>query len=703
MNYSASFADRSFVPVRLPDALKIVPTRWSKKDIGGPDVATFTVSGPESALWALTSWLRYDAQIKRKDGKRVWWGYVNSIAITVGAITLRYSLDNMTNHVRVSYTKRLEDDTKENAITDWSTDTFSYNYYGTYKDLTLRGGEMSESAANALRGDTLESFKNFGASMEVGGGEAVRATIECRGYWSTLGWRQLTVATPNRDYYAPNQYSAYGYGVTYYPWGYQNGVQGDLYLPLGGSDSAAMESMGQPFIVTTGGGVSAQRLKRFEFLLDRNNDPTINLTGELWSSSGGSPSALISSMGSAAGSTLSYGVAQIPWKAFDHTADNKPVWIIPGETYQAVLRTGSTTGGDYVSVVGITTGHVGGAARRRTSVGGAWGAVSSAAWSSNIKVTTEHSESTLEIGATTARQIPAQGFQIAGSRNVAIGTVVLRMCLGNSPTDNVVMTLHSDSVGDPGSLLATATAVPYTDIGDDFDDVTFTFPTPYLLSPGTQYWLKVARSGSISSSNFFIVAATLDMTANIYGLCKLYNGSAWVAVTPTVDMLFKINFVQETTQSISESIADVGALLVGTDIATASGTYENPATDGETTALDVIEKLMKAGTSNSRRILSDVDATRRVRLYEAPASSAGATLYINRRGQVVNAAGEVLNDYCPVGVWVSPIDLARGGALAPAGATPLFYLEGMDYNASNGSVSPRLKGQRDPFDLNGVK
>jgi len=703
MNYSASFADRSFVPVRLPDALKIVPTRWSKKDIGGPDVATFTVSGPESALWALTSWLRYDAQIKRKDGKRVWWGYVNSIAITVGAITLRYSLDNMTNHVRVSYTKRLEDDTKENAVTDWSTDTFSYNYYGTYKDLTLRGGEMSESAANALRGDTLESFKNFGASMEVGGGgEAIKATIECRGYWSTLAWRQLTIATANRDYYVPNQYGPYGYGVTYYPWAFQNGSQGDS-ARLGGADPAAAESIGSPFIVTTGGGVSTQRLKRVDVIIHRVNDPTVNLTAELWTNSAGSPGVLITSMGSILGTAIPTVTGPTPATQFAHTADDKPVWIIPGVTYQFVVRTGSTTGGDYVSIYGLNTGHTAGPAKRRLTVGGAWVASSVAAWSCNLKVVTEHSESTLEIGGTTARQIVAQGFQASGSRNVAVSTVQLRMCLGNSPTDNLVMTVCSDSSGDPGSVLATATTVPYTDLGDDFDDVTFTFPTPYLLTPGVQYWLKLARSGSVDSSHFFIAAASLDTTTYAFGTCKYYNGSAWVAATPIVDLLFKINFTQETTAAISESITDVGALFTGTDITNASGIYENPAQDGETTALEVIERQLKAGTSNNRRMLAEVDASRRVRLYEAPASSAGATVYVNREGKLVTTTGEVVNDACPVGQWVAPIDLARGGALAPAGTVPLFYLEGVDYNPVSDSISPRLKGQRDPFDLNGVK
>lgn len=706
MKYSAVFADRSFVPVRLPDALEITPTRWSKKDIGGPDLASFSVSGPEAALWALTSWLRYDARIQRADGKLVWWGYINSIAITVGAVTLRYSLDNMTNHVRVSYTKRLEDDTKENDITDWSTDTFSYTYYGTYKDLTLRGGELSTSAANALRDDTLESFKNFGASMDVGSGNAVKATIECRGYWSTLEWRQLTIATANRDYYVPNQYGPYGYGNTYYPFGYQNGSQGDTNFPLGGNDPQAAESIGQAFSVGTGGGVSAQRVKRFEFILERHNDPTVNLTTEMWSSSGGSPSALIASMGSAAGGTLPYGggANPLPWVPFAHTGDEKPVWIIPGETYQAVIRTGVVTGGDYVSITGMSTGLAAGPAKRRTSIGGAWVAFTTATFSANLKVTTEHSESTLEIGGTAARQIPAQGFQASGSRNVAVSTVKLRMCRGNSPTDNLVLYVCADSSGDPGAVLATSTTVPYTDISDTvFEDVTFTFPTPYLLTPGTQYWLKIARTGSVNANHFYIAAASLDTTTYPYGTCKYYNGSAWVAATPVVDLLFKINFTQETTAAISESISDVGALFTGTDITNASGIYENPAQDGETTALEVINKQLKAGTSNNRRLLAEVDPSRRVRLYEAPASSAGATAYINREGNIVTAVGEVINDTCPVGQWIAPIDVARGGALAPAGAIPLFYLEGVDYNPVSDSVSPRLKGQRDPFDLSGVK
>lgn len=702
MKYSASFSDRSFQPARMPDALEIQPTRWSKKDIGGPDIATFIARGPESALWTLTSWLRYDAQITRSDGKRVWWGYISSISIRVGALTLKYSLDDMTNHVRVSYTARLEDDTKENRLTDWSTDTFSYNYYGAYKDLTIRGGDLSDDAAIALRDDTLESFKNFAASFEVGSGDSVSATIECRGYWNTLGWRQLTIATPNRDYYTPNQYGPYGYGLTYYPWGFQNGAQGNLSCGLGSNDSQGMEAVGIPFNLSTGGGVSAQQVKRFELMMYRQGTPGFTITAELWSDSGGNPGTLIGEVGTkytpAIADTSS---GPSPWIAFDHTV-TKPVWLIPGVTYEAVMRTGNWSF-DCMMMVGLTTGYAGGPAHRRQNGLPAWNAVSQPPWAPNFKLTTEHSESTVEVGATTARQIPAQGFQVSGSRDVSISTVQLRMCLGNSPTDDVVMTIHADSAGDPGTLLATSTAVPCTDVPDVFDDVVFTFPTPYLLSPGVQYWFKITRSGSISSSNFFIVAASLDVSANVYGICKLYNGSAWVAVTPVVDILFKINFTQETTQSILESIADVGAMLIGTDIADTSGVYQNPASDGETNALEVIEKLMKAGTLNGRRILSEVDASRRVRLYEAPASSDGAAVYINRLGQVVSQYGEVLSDYCPVGVWVSPIDVVRGGALAPAGATPLFYLEGMDYNPINGSVSPRLKGQRDPFDLNGVK
>ena len=92
-----------------------------------------------------------------------------------------------------------------------------------------------------------------------------------------------------------------------------------------------------------------------------------------------------------------------------------------------------------------------------------------------------------------------------------------------------------------------------------------------------------------------------------------------------------------------------------------------------------------------------------VAITEAPA--AAASLYLDRSGRITDAVGLPAHPQtCPVGLWLAPRDVVPAGApAAPLGAATLFYVEESEYDPKTRGWRPRLRGQRDPFDMGGIR
>lgn len=94
-----------------------------------------------------------------------------------------------------------------------------------------------------------------------------------------------------------------------------------------------------------------------------------------------------------------------------------------------------------------------------------------------------------------------------------------------SPTDDVVISLYSDSGGSPNTLLETSSQATVRGGTPQLYTVTFTGSTQ--LTSGTTYWLVASRTGSLSSSDYYYMDDS--SSAPPYGGVKKWEASSWSA------------------------------------------------------------------------------------------------------------------------------------------------------------------------------
>jgi len=173
-------------PLTLPP-VELKPVRYAAHAIGGPktaEVAVTAVDGDSRGIWELLEWLRCPIEIYDKNESCVWWGYVAGVTINVGAISVSVSLDSMSNRVAAMYS------TAENqkATTDWVQDDSSVSIYGT-KEILLTSSIIGVDMAQYVRDVMLGFAKKPISEVEIGDTGQVSASLDCRGWWSTLDWK----------------------------------------------------------------------------------------------------------------------------------------------------------------------------------------------------------------------------------------------------------------------------------------------------------------------------------------------------------------------------------------------------------------------------------------------------------------------------------------------------------------------------------
>jgi hypothetical protein len=117
---------------------------------------------------------------------------------------------------------------------------------------------------------------------------------------------------------------------------------------------------------------------------------------------------------------------------------------------------------------------------------------------------------------------------------------------------------------------------------------------------------------------------------------------------------------------------------------------------GDRTALEEVLDLLKAGTTNKRRMLATWTSDMKIHLFEEPT----ALKYIyHRDGKLTNLANVPVPSYlCPVGQWVridEVVDWDVGGFMAnPA----LMFIETAEYNVANDSLALTSRDAPNPLD-----
>lgn len=699
----ATFTDRSGARVVPPAGLTFTPGRYSWRDIGGPLQATIDADGPESDLWGLSAWLRYGVEVWDHRSEAVWWGYVDAVRIMAGALTIAYSLDTMANRVRVVYQQRNADGTTERAVTTDADDAFSQAYFGLVKEVAVRAGTLDAAAAAYLRDETLATLKYFAPSLEVATREAGEAsvTLECSGWWQTLAWRLASVTSRDEAYTELNQYGPLGSDTTYFPFGFTNGEVGTGAIIVNDYPTG-WYAAAQQFSVSETNGNQPMKITHLSAMLFRNPiSPSGTVTLSVYSQVSSEPGVLIGSMTVLQTSTVPE-AAQ--WVVFN-AVDGSDIWIMPGEYYWAVLTRDASYATSELDWVGVGNGIAAYTplnAKTKHSSGGAWADYGASIVGLNLQVHVEHGESTLTAGATADKQKIGQSFQIGGSATLQVGAIRLRAFRMGTVGHTIYVGIYTDSAGSPGALVERVSVDPDVEIGTEFDWITATLASAATLTPATSYWIVIDPNGATSPNAFVVFAASLDK-GYVSGSTKVYDGAAWAAPSPDVELLFEIRTSAQTTTQVSRLITDFGALLGATTIQDASGVYSAPGRDGDADALSEIGQLLHAGSTNGRRMLARVLRDKTVAITEAPA--AAASLYLDRAGRITDAVGLPAHPQtCPVGVWLAPRDVVPAGApAAPLGATTLFYIEESEYDPKSRGWRPRLRGQRDPFDLGGIR
>jgi hypothetical protein len=159
-------------------------------------------------MQALT-WLRCPVQLFDTKQRIVWHGLVNDVVLAAGAISIGVSLDPMANSVRVAFASANGADPGTRTTTPGATDAESIAEYGT-KELTVSLGDGSLLQANQLRDIVLSQRRFPVPTPGLGDANAVAtATLQCRGWWSTLDWRnyaKAAVAEKNESFGGGNAY-----------------------------------------------------------------------------------------------------------------------------------------------------------------------------------------------------------------------------------------------------------------------------------------------------------------------------------------------------------------------------------------------------------------------------------------------------------------------------------------------------------------
>lgn len=124
------------------------------------------------------------------------------------------------------------------------------------------------------------------------------------------------------------------------------------------------------------------------------------------------------------------------------------------------------------------------------------------------------------------------------SNAVTANQVKLIMAKVGAPSDNLVVTIETDSSGSPsGTPITNGTSNNLAGSGlkTTAEEQVFSFASAFTLSAGTSYWVVVSRSGVSSITDYYFAYAHSTNFANFSG--KRFDGTTWQTSIP---MYFEI-------------------------------------------------------------------------------------------------------------------------------------------------------------------
>jgi hypothetical protein len=158
-----------------------------------------------------------------------------------------------------------------------------------------------------------------------------------------------------------------------------------------------------------------------------------------------------------------------------------------------------------------------------------------------------------------ARTSVAQGFKTDESSPVVRMSVQLQRV--GSPTGQVYLTLESDVAGSPSAILATSDKLDISVVlTSGMQWLEFVFRTPYTVTAGTQYHLRVNGTWTVSGANYAKVGTAGSDAYPTRGQIKTFDGaSTWTGVVD--DATFSVHVLRNTTAVTMPTGYDQSALI----------------------------------------------------------------------------------------------------------------------------------------------
>lgn len=167
--------------IKPPRGLKV--TKYGALAVGGPGVATLTITGRRQDLAPLIHWLGFHVELYNRRQTRVWWGKVYRIEVKDGAHTSGIDLDSVTNRVAVLYTDptRPQGDQQGPQLTPWAESLESIEQYGLRESI-IEGGSIGLIHALVRRNRELATHATSGQVPDLNSrDQQISIMLTCRG------------------------------------------------------------------------------------------------------------------------------------------------------------------------------------------------------------------------------------------------------------------------------------------------------------------------------------------------------------------------------------------------------------------------------------------------------------------------------------------------------------------------------------------
>lgn len=276
------------------------------------------------------------------------------------------------------------------------------------------------------------------------------------------------------------------------------------------------------------------------------------------------------------------------------------------------------------------------------------------------------------LGNTSSFQRVGQSFRTASSAAL-LKQVEARVRRYGSPSDSIKLALQLDNgSGSPTGVDLVSALVSGASLAPEaYPWTVFSFADPPQLLADTNYWLVFSRSGSVSASNYYVLAVD-EKLSYLDGTLKTYNGSAWSARSMPADLVFRASAIWQSTDLLAEAAGlFLGDPFSEVSVDCASGVFLTPTSAMPLPTDQFARSLLDLGTERMTTLTCEVDANLRLIFSERVAAQEGELWKLNPRGGLLTPAGEPpLPGQLPVGRWLrsgenAPVFITAGAISAP--------------------------------------